>query len=298
MGMDKYLHKSAANSFFRITLIIAALTVTGAVLILSLPAPHPKAVNYVDATREHPPADPLAYPHYSFYSTKRHHIFQFGQLHLVHRSYKKKPKVKAPPPSLPSGPNLSGLVLKATMPGAGKSYAIITGINGGASSLVTLGQTIRQSILVEIGSSHVVLVRNDQNATLSMSSAWEAQAENLMSESGIIEKKGLSYALSVPGDAGDKGGSATANGLGVNLVPLTGEERKDLGISSSSGLTVTRVVRKNTGLQRGDLLLSVSGKPVSSIAQVGALLKNKIGKDVYLTIIRKGKPMNVDFKVP
>ena len=54
MGMEKYLHKSAADSFFRIALIVAALTLVGAVLILSLPAPHPKAVNYVDAVREHP----------------------------------------------------------------------------------------------------------------------------------------------------------------------------------------------------------------------------------------------------
>ncbi len=296
MGMEKYLHKSAADSFFRIALIVAALTLVGAVLILSLPAPHPKAVNYVDAVREHPPADPLAYPHYSFYSTKRHHIFQFGQLHLVHRSYRKE--AAAPPPALPPGPDLSNLILKATMPSAGKSYAIITGINGSGSTLVTLGQTVRNSILVEIASNYVVLTRNDQNATLTMNSAWDAQAESLLSESGIAEKKGVSYAFSAPSDVLDKAGSVTVGGLGVNLIPLSDLERKDLGLSSASGLKVARVVRKNTGLRQGDLLLAVSGRPVSSIAQVSTVLKNKVGKDVFLTIIRKGKPMNVDIKLP
>lgn len=298
MSMQKYLHKNAANSFFRIALIVAALTLTGAVVILALPAPHPKAVNYVDATRDLPPADLLAYPHYSFFSTKRHHIFQFGQLHLVQRSYKKQSPRKAPPPPLPPGPNISGLALKATMPGAGKSYAIITGINGGASSLVSLGQLVGQSIVVEIGSNHVTLSRNDQNATLRMNSAWEAQAESLLNESGITEKKGLSYALPFPAQTMANAGNATVGGLGVNLVPLSDEERKDLGISSSSGLLVARVMRKNIGLRQGDLLMAVSGRPVSSISQVSAILENKTGKDVYLTIIRKGKPMNVDIKVP
>jgi len=296
MGMEKYLHKSAANSLFRIAVIVAALTVTGAVIILALPAPHPKAVNYVDATRDIPPPDPLAYPHYSFFSTKRHHIFQFGQLNLVHRSYKKKSA--APPPPLPPGPEISGLSLKATMPGAGKSYAIITGINGGASSLVSLGQIVRQSIVVEIASGYVVLTRNDQNATLRMNSAWEEQAEILLNESGITEKEGLSFALTAPLSAVGAGGNATVGGLGVNLIPLSDIERKDLGISSSSGLKVARVLRKGAGLQQGDLLLAVSGRPVSSIPQVSAVLKSKIGKDVFLTIIRKGKPMNVDIKVP
>ena len=297
MSMEKYLHKSAADAFMRIMLIVAALTLTGAVLILALPASHARTLNYVDATREHPPADPLAYPHYSFFSTKRHHIFQYGQLDLVHRSYK-QPSRRIPPPQLPSGPDLSGLTLKATMPGAEKSYAIITGIKGAASSLVTLGQTIRQSILMEIGSNHVTLIRNDQKAILTMNSAWEAQTESLMSESGITEKTGLSYSLSVPSGAVGKVGNATVGGLGVNLVPLSAIERQDLGILSSSGLKVARVARKNSGLRRGDLLMAVSGTPVSSIPQVSAILKNKVGRDVYLTIIRNGKPMNVDIKVP
>ena len=184
------------------------------------------------------------------------------------------------------------------MPSAGKSYAIITGINGSGSSLVTLGQTVRNSILVEIASNYVVLTRNDQNATLTMNSAWDAQAESLLSESGIAEKKGVSYAFSAPSDVLDKAGSVTVGGLGVNLIPLSDLERKDLGLSSASGLKVTRVVRKNTGLRQGDLLLAVSGRPVSSIAQVSTVLKNKVGKDVFLTIIRKGKPMNVDIKLP
>ncbi|WP_320006590.1 PDZ domain-containing protein [Maridesulfovibrio sp.] len=296
MGLEKYLHKNAADSFLRIAIIIAVLTVSGAVVILVLPAPHPKAINYVDATRDIPPADPLNYPHYSFFSTKRHHIFQFGQLHLVHRSYKKQPA--APPPALPPGPDLSNLTLRATMPGAGKSYAIITGINGGTSSLVTLGQIVRESILVEIASGYVVLARNDQNATLKMNSAWDEQAESLLSESGIAEKAGLSFALSASPDVPAGGGNVTVGGLGVNLIPLSDAERKDLGIPSSSGLKVARVVHKGSGLQQGDLLLAVSGRPVSSIPQVSAVLKNKIGKDVFLTIIRKGKPMNVDIKVP
>ncbi len=297
MSMGKYLHKSAADAFFRITFIVAALTLTGAVLIFSLPAPHAKTENYVDAPREHPPTDPLAYPHYSFFDTKRHHIFQYGQLDLVHRSYK-QPSRTAPPPRLPSGPDISGLTLKATMPGAGKSYAIITGINGAASSLVTLGQTIRQSVLVEISSNDVTLIRNDQKAILTMSSSWEGQAESLMNESGITEKTGISYSLSVPSGAVGKAGSSTVGGLGVNLIPFSVAERKDLGLPSSSGLKVARVVSNNSGLRQGDLLMAVSGNPVSSIQQVSEILKSKVGKDVYLTIIRNGKPMNVDIKVP
>jgi|GEM_PF-4333466 hypothetical protein len=292
MGMSKYLHKNAADAFFRIALIVAALTLVGAALILALPAPQPRAVNYVDATREHPPSNLLAYPHFSFFTIKRRHIFQYGQLHLVHRSYKRAT------PALPHGPDISGLSLVATMPGADKSYAIIRGINGGASSLVTLGQRVRESELVEIATNYVLLVRNDQKAKLSMNSAWDAQVENLMSESGLTEGKGSSFSMAVPADAPGKGSNVQIKGWGVYLIPLSAAERQEMGLRPGRGLKVTRVARKDTGLRQGDLLLSVSGRPVGSIPQVNEILKNKIGKDVFLTIIRKGTPMNVDIKIP
>ncbi|WP_320173363.1 PDZ domain-containing protein [Maridesulfovibrio sp.] len=290
--MEKYLHKAAADVFFRLALIVACLTLLGSLIILSLPEPQPGAVNYVDATRDIPPPDPLTYPYYSFFTTKRRHIFQYGQLNLVQRSYKRTA------PALPPGPDVSGLSLMATMPGEKKSYAIISGINGGASTLVTLGQTVRESILVEIASNHVTLARNDQNVTLPMNTVWDEQAESLLSESGISKRSGVSYTLAVPADVEGKDGTANVKGLGVNLVPLTEMERKDMGLNSGRGLKVTRVLRKDTGLLPEDLLLAVSGSPVGSIAQVSDRLKSKIGKDVFLTIIRKGKPMNVNITLP
>ncbi|WP_421899523.1 PDZ domain-containing protein [Maridesulfovibrio sp.] len=292
MVMEKYLHKTAADAFTRLALIVAALTLLGALVIFSLPEPHPRAVNYVDATRDLPPPDPLSYPYYSFFTTKRHHIFQYGQLNLVQRSYKRMA------PTLPPGPDVSGLSLMATMPGAGKSYAIISGINGGASTLVSLGQKVRESILVEIASNHVTLARNDQNVTLPMTTVWDEQADSLLNEAGITKRAGVSYTLAVPADAEGKGGTVTIKGLGVNLIPLTEIERKDMGVPSGRGLKVARVVRKDSGLLQGDLLLAVSGRPVGSIAQVSERLKSKTGRDVFLTIIRKGKPMNVNITVP
>ncbi|WP_420250895.1 MULTISPECIES: PDZ domain-containing protein [unclassified Maridesulfovibrio] len=292
MGMEKYLHKAAADAFFRRALIVASLTLLGALIILSLPEPQPRAVNYVDATRDLPPPDPLTYPFFSFFSTKRRHIFQYGQLHLVQRSYKRTA------PALPPGPDVSGLSLMATMPGEGKSYAIISGINGGASTLVTLGQMVRESVLVEIASNHVTLARNDQNVTLPMNSVWDEEADSLLSESGVTRKSGVSYKLTVPAEAEGNGGTVDIKGLGVNLIPLTVIERKDMGIPSGHGLKVARVLRKDTGLLPDDLLLAVSGRPVGSIAQVSDILESKIGKEVFLTIIRKGKPMNVNMTVP
>ncbi len=83
----------------------------------------------------------------------------------------------------------------------------------------------------------------------------------------------------------DAGNGVTGHGLGLQVRPLDASERAQAQVRS--GLLVQGVngPAEQAGVQPGDILLAIDGKPVDSVAQVRAILKGA-GNTVALLIQR------------
>jgi serine protease Do len=92
-------------------------------------------------------------------------------------------------------------------------------------------------------------------------------------------------------DAGDSGAMQGAK-LGLGLRPLQPQEQRAAGVES--GLVVERVAgpAARAGIERGDVLLAVNGKPVASVEQVREVMKAQ-PKSVALLVQRDGQQIFV-----
>ena len=91
--------------------------------------------------------------------------------------------------------------------------------------------------------------------------------------------------------------TAAAKGkFGLSLRPLQPQEKSQLG--GTSGLLVEGAggAAAQAGVQPGDVLLAVNGKPVSSIDQVRDVV-SKSGKSVALLIQRNGDKIFVPVRI-
>jgi serine protease Do len=82
-------------------------------------------------------------------------------------------------------------------------------------------------------------------------------------------------------------GSVQPGQLGLGLRPLTGEERKEAKVDQ--GMLIEQVAgpSEKAGIQPGDVLLAINGKPVQSMDQVKLVLQGK-PKSVALLVQRDG----------
>ncbi len=79
-----------------------------------------------------------------------------------------------------------------------------------------------------------------------------------------------------------------AGQLGLALRPLTREERRE--VQSEGGLLVENVSgpAARAGIERGDVLIAINGRPVTSVEQVKSVMGNK-PKSVALLVEREGE---------
>jgi len=97
-------------------------------------------------------------------------------------------------------------------------------------------------------------------------------------------------------DSGDQlasnGGAGQGEQLGLALRPLTPQERQQARLGS--GLVVEGVAgaAESAGIQPGDVITAINGKPVSSIEQIQDVLKRK-PKSVALLVNRDGNQIFV-----
>ncbi len=87
--------------------------------------------------------------------------------------------------------------------------------------------------------------------------------------------------------------------LGAKLEAVTREIAEGLGLARVAGAVVTRVSDKgpaaNAGIEPGDVIMSVDGVEVTDARAVYYRLTTKgVGQTVKLTVIRKGKPVDLD----
>ena len=94
----------------------------------------------------------------------------------------------------------------------------------------------------------------------------------------------------------DAGASGEHGQLGLSLRPLTRDERREAKLDS--GLVVEDVdgAAARAGIQAGDVLLAINGKPVQSIDQLKSVLSAK-PKSVALLVQRDGEKIFVPVKL-
>jgi serine protease Do len=85
--------------------------------------------------------------------------------------------------------------------------------------------------------------------------------------------------------AGDE--AATGGRLGLAVRPLSGDERRQAGVDHGLLVQSAGGAAARSGVQSGDVLLAVNGKPVNSVEQVRSVLEGK-PKSVALLVLRDG----------
>ena len=87
-------------------------------------------------------------------------------------------------------------------------------------------------------------------------------------------------------------GAAQGPRLGLSLRPLQPQEKQQSGLQG--GLVVEQVggAAERAGIEAGDVLLAINGKPVSSIEQIRGVLKSQ-PKSVALLVQRQGNQIFV-----
>ncbi len=94
--------------------------------------------------------------------------------------------------------------------------------------------------------------------------------------------------LTEPKVASAAGGKADTGQLGLAVRPLTADERREAEVAG--GLVVEGVngPAARAGLQPGDVILALNGKPVKSVEELRALTGKSSGKNVALLVQREG----------
>jgi serine protease Do len=97
-------------------------------------------------------------------------------------------------------------------------------------------------------------------------------------------------------EVADASGEVQPGQLGLGLRPLTREERKQAGVEQ--GMVIENVAgpAARAGIEAGDVLLAINGRPVQSIEQVKSVLAGK-PKSVALLVQRDGDKIFVPVKL-
>jgi serine protease Do len=119
-----------------------------------------------------------------------------------------------------------------------------------------------------------------------------------------VWRQGRNETLSAKlGDASDKGtqvaraDQAVGKGkLGLALRPLQPQERRQAGVDGGLVVEDAGGASARAGVQAGDVLVAVNGKPVSNIEQVRDVMA-KAGKSVALLIQRDGNQIFVPVRI-
>jgi serine protease Do len=97
-------------------------------------------------------------------------------------------------------------------------------------------------------------------------------------------------------------GSVSRGWLGVQIQQVTPEIADSLGLSGTKGALVADVTANSPAskakLAAGDVILSLDGRPVDTIKDLTRMVADsKVGAEVKLTVLRKGKEQTVSVKL-
>jgi serine protease Do len=156
-----------------------------------------------------------------------------------------------------------------------KSPAAAAGLKAGDVILQIDGEPMVQAGAV---SSRIGLSRPGQKVKLKI---WRDQAERDV-EVTLTTAKGETRAEAEPGGDAAKGGR-----LGLALRPLTPEERQQASIDQGLLVQSAQGPAARAGLEQGDVVLAINGKPVASVDDIKRVLDGK-PRSVALLVWRDG----------
>jgi serine protease Do len=175
----------------------------------------------------------------------------------------------------PDGALVSNVAPDSAAAAAGlKSGDVITEVNG--EPVVRSGE-LSSLIGMSAPGEHVKL------------KVWRDHSER------TVEAK-LGAAEKEPKQLADSGNAAEPGTLGLSLRPLTRDEKRQAKLDN--GLVVEDVggAAERAGIQSGDVLLAINGKPVQSIEQIKSVLASK-PKSVALLVQRDGEKIFVPVRI-
>jgi serine protease Do len=144
----------------------------------------------------------------------------------------------------------------------------------------------------------IVLIRNGTQMTLNAAVGKRPSEEELAKQSFDPDQNG-------DDDFGPNGSAGAHHGapliqqaLGVSVTPVTPQIARQLGVGEDvHGVVIAEVDESSDaaakGLQRGDIILSASMKPVTTSAELDAVVKEAKAKNreaILLRIQRRGQP--------
>ena len=157
-----------------------------------------------------------------------------------------------------------------------KSPAAAAGLKVGDVILQIDGEPMVQAGSV---SSRIGLSRPGQKVTLKV---WRDQAERDIQVT-LAAAKGETRAEAEAGGDAEKGGR-----LGLALRPLTPEERQQANVDQGLLVQGAQGPAARAGLEQGDVVLAINGKPVNSIDDIKRVLDGK-PRSVALLVWREGE---------
>lgn len=134
------------------------------------------------------------------------------------------------------------------------------------------------------------------------SSTLSATIAHALSIAGNVTASVLPPAMRIARNATHTGIALAFNGLtpwwGLNLAPLNASLGDYFG-TREGALVLSTQPHRYPGLKAGDVITAVNGKPVHNPEQVmRALGEQTQDSTVHLTVLRHGKSMTIDMKVP
>lgn len=157
----------------------------------------------------------------------------------------------------------------------GKSPAAAAGLKAGDVILNIDGEPMLHAGAV---SSRIGLAQPGEKVKLKV---WRDQAERDITVT-LGAARGESDAVADAPGASDQGSK-----LGLSLRPLTREERQQAQLDSGLVVQGVQGASARAGLEQGDVVMAINGKPVSSIDDIRKVLEAK-PKSVALLVWRDG----------
>ena len=128
--------------------------------------------------------------------------------------------------------------------------------------------------------------------------------------SAIFSPSGGSVGIgfAIPADVADsvtkqliKNGKVTRGYMGAQIQNFTPEMAAAMGLPSRKGAIIAELVAggpaEKGGVQSGDVVTAVNGKPIASSAEMTReVARTRTGDNVRLEILREGKPKTIEFK--
>ncbi len=103
----------------------------------------------------------------------------------------------------------------------------------------------------------------------------------------------LSKNPNAKGEPGSPGSNDQGGKLGLSLEPVTPAIAKQLGLDSNDGLVVADIDPNGpaaaAGIARGDVILEMNKRPITSVADVKSVLDGSAGKPILFLITRRGQ---------